>query len=55
MRKVSCPVCGRTLLTVSDDIFINFDLRCANEKEYCNNCKRKIRYSVQKRSATKFE
>lgn len=55
MRKVPCPVCGRSLLTVSDDIFINFDLRCATEKEFCNNCKRKIRYSAQKRSVTNFD
>lgn len=55
MRKVPCPICGsRSFLTVSDDIFIDFDLREATEKEFCNNCKRKIRYSEKKRT-TNFE
>ena len=47
MRKVPCPICGRSLLTVSDDIYIDFDLRESDQKEFCNNCKRKIRYSVK--------
>lgn len=48
MRKVPCPICGsRSFLTVSDDIYISFDLREATEKEFCKNCKRKIRYSVK--------
>ena len=49
MRKVPCPICGRSLFTVSDDIYIDFDLRQATEKEFCNNCKRKIRYSEKKK------
>jgi C4-type Zn-finger protein len=51
MRKVPCPICGKTLFTVSDDIFIDYDLRKATQKEFCNNCKRKIRYSEKKRTA----
>ena len=36
-------------MTVSDDIFIDFDLREAKEKVFCDNCKRRIRFSEKKR------
>jgi uncharacterized protein YlaI len=50
MRRVKCPICGyRNFMTVSDDIFIDFDLREANEKTFCENCKRRIRFSEKKR------
>ena len=49
MRRVKCPICAKPLLTVSDDIFIDFDLREANEKVFCENCKRRIRFSEKKR------
>ena len=26
MRRVKCPICAKPLMTVSDDIFIDFDL-----------------------------
>ena len=49
MRRVKCPICGKSLMTISDDIFIDFDLREANEKVFCENCKRRIRFSEKKR------
>lgn len=49
MRRVKCPICSKPLMTVSDDIFIDFDLREANEKAFCENCKRRIRFSEKKR------
>ena len=55
MRKVPCPVCGKPLFTVSDDIYIDFDLRQATEKEFCNNCKRKIRYSQKTKTSQNTE
>ena len=51
MRRVKCPVCCKPLLTVSDDIFIDFDLREAKDKVFCENCKRRIRFSDKKRIA----
>lgn len=36
-------------MTVSDDIFIDFNLKKATDKVICLNCKRKIRYSESKR------
>jgi hypothetical protein len=36
-------------MIVSDDIFIDFDIRKADQKAFCENCKRKIRFSEQKR------
>ena len=49
MRRVKCPICSKPLMTVSDDIFIDFDLREADEKAFCENCKRRIRFSEKKR------
>ena len=49
MRRVKCPICAKPLLTVSDDIFIDFDLREATDKVFCENCKRRIRFSEKKR------
>lgn len=49
MRRVKCPICGKSLMTISDDIFIDFDLREAKEKVFCENCKRRIRFSEKKR------
>lgn len=49
MRRVKCPICAKPLLTVSDDIFIDFDLREAKDKVFCENCKRRIRFSEKKR------
>lgn len=36
-------------MLVSDDIFIDFDIREADQKTFCDNCKRKIRFSEKKR------
>ena len=49
MRRVKCPICAKPLMTVSDDIFIDFDLREAKDKVFCENCKRRIRFSETKR------
>ena len=49
MRRVKCPICGKSLMIVSDDIFIDFDIREANEKVFCENCKRRIRFCEKKR------
>ena len=49
MRRVKCPICAKPIMTVSDDIFIDFDIREANEKVFCENCKRRIRFSEKKR------
>ena len=51
MRRVKCPICGyRNFMTVSDDIFIDFDLReSPSQKAFCENCKRRIRFSEKKR------
>ena len=49
MRRVKCPICAKPLLTVSDDIFIDLDLREATEKAFCENFKRRIRFSEKKR------
>ena len=51
MRRVKCPICAKPLMTVSDDIFIDFDIREAKEKVFCENCKRRIRFSEKKRIA----
>lgn len=42
-------------MIVSDDIFIDFDIRKANQKAFCENCKRKIRFSEQNRITVKKE
>ena len=49
MRRVKCPICGKSLMIVSDDIFIDFDIREAKDKVFCENCKRRIRFSEKKR------
>ena len=50
MRKLRCPVCGgKYLLTVSDDIYIDFTPSKYTDKVFCNVCKRKIKYSEHKR------
>jgi C4-type Zn-finger protein len=49
MRRVKCPICAKPLMTVSDDIFIDFDLREATDKVFCENCKRRIRFIEKKR------
>lgn len=49
MRRVKCPICAKPFMMVSDDIFIDFDLRAADQKEFCENCKRRIRFSEKKR------
>lgn len=49
MRRIRCPICAKSLMIVSDDIFIDFDIRKADQKVFCENCKRKIRFSEQKR------
>ena len=49
MRRVKCPICAKPLMTVSDDIFIDFDLREAKDKVFCENCKRRIRFSEKQR------
>lgn len=49
MRRVKCPICSKPLMVVSEDIFIDFDLRDADQKAFCENCKRRIRFSEKKR------
>jgi hypothetical protein len=49
MRRIRCPICGKFLMMVSEDIFIDFDLRDADKKVFCENCKRRIRFSEKKR------
>jgi C4-type Zn-finger protein len=49
MRRVKCPICAKPFMLVSDDIYIDFDIREADKKEFCENCKRKIRFSEKKR------
>lgn len=49
MRRVKCPICAKPFMMVSDNIFIDFDLRDADQKAFCENCKRRIRFSVKKR------
>ena len=49
MRRVKCPICTKPFMVVSDDIFIDFDLREADQKAFCENCKRRIRFSEKKR------
>lgn len=49
MRRVKCPICAKPFMMVSDDIYIDFDLREADQKEFCENCKRRIRFSEKKR------
>ena len=46
MRKIYCPICKNMLFLMSDDKFVDFNLRIANEKIKCPTCKRKIEYSV---------
>lgn len=49
MRRVKCPICAKPFMVVSGDIFIDFDLRVADQKAFCENCKRRIRFSEKKR------
>lgn len=49
MRRVKCPICMKPFMVVSDDIYISFDTREADQKAFCDNCKRKIRFSEKKR------
>lgn len=49
MRRVKCPICGKAIMAVSEDIFIDFDLRDADQKTFCENCKRRIRFSEKRR------
>ena len=49
MRRVKCPICAKPFMVVSEDIFIDFDLREADQKAFCENCKRRIRFSEKKR------
>ena len=51
MRRVKCPICAKPFMVVSEDIFIDFDLREADQKAFCENCKRRIRFSEKKRIA----
>ena len=32
MRRVKCPICAKPFMLVSDDIYIDFDLREANKE-----------------------
>ncbi len=43
-RKVNCPICGKYLMSVGNDKYIDFDMRHADQKIFCVNCKRKIKY-----------
>lgn len=48
-RKVNCPICNKMLMLVEDNVYIDFDMRHANQKIFCQNCKRKIKYSEVKK------
>lgn len=50
MRRVKCPICGKPFMVVSDEIFIDFDIRVSDQKAFCENCKRRIRFSEKKRT-----
>lgn len=50
MRKVKCPICGKILMFVSEDTYINFDMRKYTDKVYCQNCKRIIKFSEIKKT-----
>lgn len=45
MRIVRCPICGKPLMQANDETYIDFDIRKANMRVFCTNCKRRIRYS----------
>ena len=49
MRRVKCPICAKPFMMVSEDIYIDFDIREANEKVFYENCKRRIRFSEKTR------
>lgn len=49
MRKIPCPCCHKPFILVSDDIYIDFNLHEADKKDFCQNCRRKIRYSEKVR------
>ena len=49
MRRIKCPICTKPFMMVSDEIFIDFDIREADQKAFCENCKRRIRFSEKKR------
>ena len=44
-----CPKCGNGVLrfSIKSGYEIDFDLKKSNEFVFCQNCKRKISYSVQ--------
>lgn len=50
MKKVKCPICdNKNFLIVSDDTYIDFDMRKATDKVFCSNCKRWIKISEVKK------
>lgn len=49
MKKIKCPICGKILMVVSDDTYIDFDMRKSTDKIFCPNCKRKIKFSEVKK------
>lgn len=50
MRKVKCPICdNKSLIIVSDDTYIDFDIRKSTDKVFCSQCKRWIKFSEVKK------
>ena len=52
MRKVNCPVCGGTLMSVADNEYVDFDMRHWETKHWCSRCKRNIKIKMTKREGT---
>lgn len=48
MKKVLCPICGKPLIMVSEDVYVDFDMRKSTDKVFCSNCKRWIKFSENK-------
>lgn len=51
MRKVNCPVCGGTLMSVAENEYIDFDMRHWETKHWCSRCKRNIKLKIIKRDS----
>ena len=48
MQKILCPVCKADLnLCVKENLKVDFDMRKATQKTWCNNCKRYIKYNIE--------
>lgn len=51
MYIVKCPKCGSDLnIYCKDGYYADLDIRRSNQNTICRNCRRKISYSVQKKT-----